>query len=101
MNHKPISRALIVKDPYATQIVRGDKDKEYRTRRTNIRGRVGIIKAGTKRIIGEVDIIACIFDNLSPNLYRDNYIWCLSNPGEYKKPKPYHHPRGAQIWVCI
>ena len=89
-------RALIVKDPYATWIVEGKKTKEYRTQSTNIRERIGIIKAGTKTIIGEVDLVGDMVD-----FNYGGFAWLLKNPLKYKIPKPYKHPRGAQIWVRI
>lgn len=95
-------RALIVKDPWAKQIVQGYKDEEYRTRPTNIRERIGIIEAGTKTVIGEVDLVGCMveLDRVHNRLY-EGYVWKLRNPKEYIKPKPYKHSRGAQVWVKI
>jgi hypothetical protein len=89
-------RALIVKDPWATEIVKGQKTIEYRNRPTNIRERIGIIKAGSGCVIGEVDLVDCRED--PPMTY---FCWGLKNAKEYKKPKPYKHPRGAQVWVNI
>ena len=89
-------RALIVKSPYAGQIVTGLKTIEYRSRRTHIRGRIGIVAAGTGTIIGEVDLIGCE----GPDEY-GLYHWLLANPVGYKIPKHYHHPSGAQIWILI
>ena len=89
-----IKRALIVKDPYATEIVKGEKPEEYRNARTTFRERIGIIKAGTKTIIGEVDLVDC-------QETWDGYAWVLENPIQYKIPKPYKHPPGAQIWVKL
>ncbi len=88
-------RLLIVKQPWAEQIVTGLKQIEYRSRRTHIRGRIGIVAARTGTIIGEVDLIGCEgpFDGL--------YNWLLANPLRYDIPKHYSHPQGAQVWVLI
>lgn len=92
---KRMMRALIVKSPWAGQIVTGMKTVEYRSHRTHIRGRIGIVAAGTGTIIGGVDLIGCEgpFDGL--------YHWLLANPTRYIIPKHYHHPSGAQVWVRI
>ena len=88
-------RLLIVKQPWAEQIVTGLKTIEYRFRRTHIRGRIEIVAAGTETILGEVDLIGCEgpFDGL--------YHWLLANSICYVIPKHYHHPSGAQVWVLI
>jgi len=86
-------RALIVKSPWAGQIVSGLKPIEYRSRRTHIRGRIGIVAGGTGTIIGEVDLIGC------QGPFNGLWHWLLANPVCYKIPKHYHHPPGAQIWV--
>ena len=91
-----LMRALIVKDPWATEIVKGLKPIEYRNRPTNIRERIGIIKAGTGCVIGEVNLVGCVW--MRSKL---TYGWHLTMPVEYKRPKPYKHPRGAQVWVKI
>jgi len=88
-------RALIVKSPWADQIVTGKKPIEYRSRRTHIRDRIGIVAAGTGMIIGEVDLIGC------EGPFYGLYHWLLANPVCYKFPKHYHHPPGAQVWVLI
>ena len=94
-------RALIVKDPWATDIVKGYKTIENRTRPTNIKERIGIIKSGSKTVIGEVDLVDCKVDGNTNHFGRWIYAWILKNPLEYKQPKPYNHPRGAQIWVRL
>lgn len=88
-------RLLIVHQPWAGQIVTGLKSIEYRSRRTHIRGRIGIVAAGTKTIIGEVDLIGC------EGPFGGLYHWVLANPIRYKISKHYHHPPGAQTWVLI
>jgi hypothetical protein len=88
-------RLLIVKEPWASQIVTDKKRIEFRSRKTHIRGRIGIVAAGTKTIIGEVDLIGC------EGPVDDLYNWLLANAVRYDRPKHYRHPPGAQIWVLI
>ena len=87
---------LCVKPPYARQIVTGEKIEEYRSRPTRIRGRVGIIEAGTGTIIGDVELYDCT--------ERDDgweYVWHLREARRYAVPVEYHHPAGAVVWVKV
>ena len=112
------SRVLVVKNPWACAIIRGDKIWEIRSTNTNVRERVGIAESGTQRIIGEVSLLDSF--PLTAALFRDNldkhgvanladvipegrtaYAWVLSAPKEYSRPKKYSHPLGAINWVQI
>jgi len=89
-------KALIIRSPWADQIVDGAKTIEYRSRRTHIRGRIAIIKGGTHLIIGSVSLVDCQGpDHL--NLFH----WILKNSRRLDPPVPYRHPHGAQIWVNL
>ena len=87
-------RALIVRAPYAAQIMNDLKPIEYRCRATNVRGRIGIIEGGTGTVIGEVTLTGC-----QPG--EGCYNWLLSNSLKYTKPRPYRHPPGAVVWVNL
>src|SRR5262245_46875602 len=50
-------RGLLVRDPYATQLLNGEKIWESRGKATQIRGPVVIIKSGTGRAYGTVRLI--------------------------------------------
>lgn len=99
-------RALSVRQPYAEQILRGTKKIEYRSTRTNIRGRV-YIYAGkspgspeawqdidmqpgelpTGVLVGTVEVTGCSFNG-------EEYEWHLSNPERLRKTrKPKNHPQ--------
>jgi hypothetical protein len=103
MSSKKRMRCLIVKDPWATEIVEGKKKREYRSFPIKIRERIGIIRAGSKTIIGEVDLVGCVeAKKLRVSDYCFGlYAWILENPVKYQKPRPYDHPIGAQIWVIV
>ena len=113
-----IQRALIVQNPWASLIVGGRKKWELRKRACHIRGRVGIIEAGSGFIIGEADLVDCInlsspqvgddlqrwrsLHMVSPSemeKYTVNFAWCFENAQRYKQPRAYEHKKGAQIWV--
>lgn len=118
-----VADALIVQSPYAEQIVQGLKRWEIRKTNTRKRHRIGIIKSGSSTVIGEVDVVSsfqadrqtldasidkhCCSD-LQPYLPKNAaggatvaWVWVLANAHEYKSPKPYHHPGGAQCWVKL
>lgn len=113
------SRALLVKDPWATQIVQGAKQWELRSRATTVREVIGIALVGPGTILGEVSLTGCIklegktvFSRnfhkhrvregslISPN-GGDVYAWTLANPIQYSKPRPYQHPRGVITWARL
>lgn len=84
-------RALSVRQPFADQIIKGTKRVEYRSRPTNIRGRVYVYASETPGspkgeslrrgvVIGTVEIHKCTG---KPN----DYQWHLRNPKPLAKPK--------------
>ena len=101
-------RALSIRQPYAEQILRGTKTIEYRTLRTNIRGRFLIYasltpgppkefdKLGlqpgdlpTGVLVGTVELVDCTG---KPGAYE----WHLRNPVRRAKlVKPKKHPQPA------
>lgn len=87
-------KCLIVKKPFAEWIAHGIKPIEYRTRKTNIRGKIGIICEG--RIIGDVDLVNCT--------YNEEYglsEWHLENPRPYKTSVTYERKKGTVVWVNV
>lgn len=115
---KNSKKGLIVKSPWIDMIFQGLKIWEIRNKKTNIRGKIYLIKSGTGKILGEVELIDCI-EFLKEDLFKykdkhcipetnksfyDNeilYAWVLSNPLLYKEPIPYKHKKGAIIWVNL
>ena len=86
-------KCLIVRPPFAKYIVDGIKTIEYRNRKTNIRGRIGIIEAGTSTIIGDVELYDCTYN---PDIYL--WEWKLEAPNKYLYPVHFQHKKGAIIW---
>ena len=112
------NRALILKDPWASLIISGQKTLEIRTMKTKKIGEeIYIAKAGSKTLIGKVTIDKCIplsdkecntlVDQHHATKYLDQiknkrkYGWFLKNPIAFETPIPYPHPPGAQIWVVL
>jgi hypothetical protein len=97
-----IDRAISIRQPYVELILRGEKREEYRSRPTNIRGRVYLyaaMKPGdrkfwiqvrkepgelpTKRIVGSVEIVDC-----RPT--KHGYTYFLANP---RRLRTHLHPQ--------
>lgn len=114
-----VTRALVVRDPWATMIVAGTKTWEMRGKATRIRGTIGIIAGGTGTIVGVCDV-ADVIGPLSDQEYEDSfklrgsarvlgctrpypktYAWVMTNPRVCGYPVPYAHPHGAVIWVKL
>jgi hypothetical protein len=112
-------KGLIIKPYWADLILAGEKTWEIRGSRTTIRGRIALIKSGSGKIFGSVDLVNCIslhgpndyelilnsFNKHHVPLgvinYRKPYAWALENPIKYAEPIPYAHPQGAVIWVNL
>ena len=109
-------KGLIIKSPYIDQILDGKKKWEIRGSNTNIRGKICLIKSGTKKVYGEVDLVDSFEINLEKYNeyhkemygtvcdklpYKKTYAWVLENACLYKEVISYNHPRGAIIWVNL
>lgn len=108
-------RSLIIRKPYIDLILDNKKVWEMRSRKTNIRGRIGLIEAGSGLIVGETIIFDCSNEHISgleANAFKEYhqiedvnllkkwcYIWHLKCTQKYKYPVPYQHPKGAVIWL--
>ena len=109
------TKALSIRQPWASLIAHGIKDIENRTWKTNFRGRIYIHVSATKKfninltddqtvkafpvlttaangtmpfgaIIGEVDIVDCVMNHPSIWAEKGVYNWVLENPVLYDKP---------------
>ena len=114
-------RGLLVRDPYATQLLNGEKIWEIRGKPTQIRGTIAIIKSGTGRTYGTVRLVRVLgplaLDDLvlAPELpreereefnrtglpYAKTYAYVFSDPRWFERAIPYHHPSGAVTWVRL
>src|SRR5690349_10024592 len=100
-NMKELTRAISIRQPWVELILSGEKQTEYRSRPTNIRGRVFIYasltpaesltgweKIGkqpgelpTGQIVGTVEIADCVWD-----AERKCYAYLLEAPKRLAKP---------------
>jgi hypothetical protein len=119
MNSIP-EKGLIVREPWISMIVDGQKSWELRGSRTSIRGRIALIAAGTGTIVGEASLTAVVGPIGIPELcangskhrvvanwelmgmpYRTTFAWELEDARRYDRPLTYSHPAGAVIWVNL
>lgn len=109
-------KGLIIKSPYIELILEGKKKWEIRGSNTNVRGKIALIKSGSKKIYGEVELVDCLkldldkYNEYHQNLYgtkvdelpyKNTYAWVVKNPYIYDEPISYVHPLGAIIWVNL
>jgi hypothetical protein len=114
-------RGLLERDPYASQLLDGEKIWEIRGRSTHIRGPILIVKSGTGQLYGTADLVRVLgpleLEDLAaaPELpvqerahhrtnglpYAKTYAYVFSNPRWFKRPIPYRHPSGAVTWVRL
>ena len=118
---EPSAHGLLVRDPYASQLLDAVKIWEIRGRPTQIRGPVVVIKSGTRHAFGTVNLVRVLgpldLDDLltAPELpagereefrrsglpYSKTYAYVVSNPRWFERPVPYRHPGGAVTWVRL
>ncbi|MBO4647112.1 MAG: ASCH domain-containing protein [Lentisphaeria bacterium] len=89
-------KCLFVRAPFAGWIVDGVKTIEYRTRQTNIRGRIGIIQSKSGTVIGTVEIAGCEW-----NEELEHYEWKLANAARFAEPFPFPPKNGAVVWIDL
>ncbi|MDP3737503.1 MAG: ASCH domain-containing protein [Hyphomonadaceae bacterium] len=115
------ARGLMVRDPYATQLLSGEKKWEIRSRGTQVRGPIVVLKSGTGQAFGTVNLMRVLgpldIEDLvdAPELpasereefrrdglpYAATYAYVLSDPKPFVEPIPYSHPSGAVTWVRL
>ena len=111
-------RGLIVRTPWVDYLLDGTKTWEIRGSATSIRGRIALIRGGSRLVVGTADLVDCLAltrdeyncaevyhripasqtDSIS---YKHIYAWVIDNPKPLKEPILYRHPQGAVIWVNL
>ena len=89
-------KCLIVRPPFAEYIVENIKITEYRSRKTNIRGRIGIIESGTSSIIGDAELFGCSYN---PDICL--WEWKIEGARKYAIPIPIIRKKGTIVWQDI
>lgn len=110
-------RALVVQQLWCDLILRNVKPWEMRTKKTKVRGTIGLIGSGSGLIVGKVNVMDSL-DALTESEYylhfdkhkiprtagvssKWKYPWVLDGAVKFDSPIPYTHPKGAVIWVKL
>ena len=112
-------RALLIRSPHIEKVLAGTKTWEIRSRSTNVRGTIGLIRSKSGEVVGTCDLVDVI-GPLRYGEFRDNarkwggkasdvergdhlmhYAWVLRNARPFRTPVPYRHPSGAITWVRL
>jgi hypothetical protein len=115
---EPRVKGLIIDEPWINLIVSGKKTWEMRSRNTHVRGGIGLIRKGSKAVIGVADLVDTLpklpilelrasfakhrvpKDEINEN-FKWSTAWVLEHACSLKKPVSYCHPAGAVIWVNL
>jgi hypothetical protein len=113
-----IVKGLIIDEPWVSMIMAGEKTWEMRSRDTKVRGRIALIRKGSKTVVGVADLVGTAL-KLSRSDLRANVAkhqvrasgadenskydtaWVLERARPLPHPVPYRHPAGAVIWVNL
>src|SRR5437764_6388146 len=111
-------KGLIIAEPWISLIVSGEKTWEMRSRNTLVRGRIGLIRKGSKAVVGVAELVDTL-PRLSVSTLRSNparhrvpigeigddfkwrTAWVLEHARALAAAVPYEHPAGAVIWVAL
>ena len=113
-----VERGLVIQQPWVGMIADGKKIWEMRTRRTRLRGWIGLIEKGAGQIIGVAYLKGSppalrrsdhhlyyrkhrVKPERSNKTYSGKYLfpWVMSKAIRLLKPVTYKHPYGAVTWV--
>jgi len=113
-----VDRDLVIKQPWVGMIADGRKTWKMRTRRTKVRGWVGLIEKGAGQVIAVAYLQGSppeLRRSEHPLHYRKHRVmpepcqkansgkylfpWVVTKAIKLPKPVPYDHPSGAVTWV--
>lgn len=114
-------KAIVVREPYVSIILTGEKTWEMRKAACRYRGPVALISKGSGTVVGVAEIVDSLppIDSLQayaqaepkhrvpPSVQRQAFSdgwrtpWVLTNARRLVTPVFYKHPYGAVIWVTL
>lgn len=111
-------KGLIVREPFASMIVDGEKVWEIRKSRTKVRGEILILSGG--KALGEAELVDVLGPfrveelakhadkhRVDPQFLREYsggkplYAWVLRNARRFDRAKKVKMARGAQVWANV
>lgn len=113
-------KALIIREPWISLILSGEKTWEMRSTNLRHRGLIGLIRQGSGLVVGVARVTDCL-PALSREAYAANFVkhrippaeqaaafdrgwrvpWVLSEVRALSSAVPYRHKSGAQSWVVL
>ena len=114
-------KALIVDEPWISDILMGAKTWEMRKGVCKIRGPIALMRKGSGHVVGIAEVTDCRPPLATPSAYAEaeprhrippgrqerafadgwRTPWVLANARPFNRPVPYRHPLGAVIWVNL
>lgn len=114
-------KAIVVREPYVSFILRGEKTWEMRKAVCRYRGPIALISKGSGTIVGTAEIIDSLpaiesaeayaeaepMHRVPPSLQQQAFAdgwrtpWVLTKGHRLPFPVPYKHPSGAVVWVTL
>jgi hypothetical protein len=113
---RKLTHGLIVRADPLNLILDGTKVWEVRGHRTQLRGPIALIEAGSGHVVGVAELVDVVgpmsaaaisasagrtgYKRLPVN-YREYFAWVLRSARRLKNPVHYRHPSGAVVWVRL
>jgi len=113
-------KGLVIRSPWIDKILAGEKTWEMRSKKTSVRGRIALIRAGSGQIFGTAELVACLpklnaeemaqtaHFHAIPESQLDMVLargwitpWVLRDIIAFPDPIPYSHSNGAVTWVNL
>lgn len=109
------TKALVIREPWISMILRGEKTWEMRSTAVSIRGSIALIRSGSGQIVGIANLVGCQgplsddeisiyepFHRVPASEIRNwKYAWKLEHCRALPMPVSYRHPKGAVKWVTL
>ena len=115
-----ISRGLLVREPWISLILSGEKIWEMRSRRTRIKGNIALIRQGSGHICATANLLGSL-EKIEKDQFEKKWFyhriphdqtsrcvergwlfpWVLSDVVMSYVLIPYNHKRGAVTWVDL
>jgi len=116
----PVTRGLIIADPWVSHILDGRKDWEMRSQATAMRGWFGLIRKGSGQVAGLARLVECgqalsqseMIGSIDHHRIPEEMIrrgevakwvvpWKLADIIPFEQPITYQHKSGAVTWVTF
>lgn len=112
---RKIRSGLVIKEPWISKILLGEKTWEMRPKPTNKRERIALIRKGSGLIVGLATVVGAhgpLDDSQVSASFEKHrvptdeignwrYAWVLEHVFGLSRPIKYVHKSGAVIWVTL